>query len=64
VTFFDGPRECGHDEVLGADHLYNLLVGDDAHRLEYDGHGNVLKCFNKQLDKKKFPINYRHKVER
>ena len=43
VAFFDGAWERSHDEVLRADHLNDLLVRDDAHRLEDDRHRNVLK---------------------
>jgi len=43
VAFFNGAGEGGHDEVLGADHLNDLLVRDDPHRLEDDRYRDVLK---------------------
>jgi len=51
MAFFQRSCKCGHDKVLCADHLNNLLIRDDAHGLKDDSNRNVLKRHLVQLFK-------------
>lgn len=42
MALLERGRERRHDVVVGADHLDDLLVGDDAHGLEDDGRRHVV----------------------
>ena len=42
VALLHGGGERGHNVALGADHLHDLLVRLDTHRLEHDRHRDHL----------------------